>query len=478
MVDKIEEKAGPVGKTFKRNKISSPTIEDQDEERTPTPDASDVDSLSAQYLNASVMGMTTTTTTDNNNVSKDDISDQDYFKVDTGAAALRKEKEEAKKNEEEAEKKKEKEKAKKEKEKEKDKKEKEKEKKDTKKPAAKSKSKDEEEEEDSKPKRSSTKDKVSESPTTTSKKRKEYEKSTDKKSNKKKDDDDDDQEDEEEPPSKAQKSPDSTKSKTPARSRTSTSTTTATTTPTKSPKVKASRGVGNGKKKSEEDNEDDEMSAVEAEEEAEDRMATEEDDTLYKEIAFTSVDKDTQDALAGHMKLLGNAHVCEDVKDFTHLIVNGSVRTIKLMKAMASGLWILRKEWIEDSANKGEWLDESDYEASIDEFPGIKASREAHEKGSLLFDKKSFFIDGKVRTDKMTKTDKTMLIKALGGKISKEFDNCDICISTIYNPLLSKDKSIVSEDWLFQSITAYEMLPFKSYTVESPTKKKKKDDKE
>lgn len=46
----------------------------------------------------------------------------------------------------------------------------------------------------------------------------------------------------------------------------------------------------------------------------------------------------------------------------THLVSLEPLRTVNFLRALIRGLWILRYEWLVDSAKSGRWLPEEPYE--------------------------------------------------------------------------------------------------------------------
>lgn len=46
----------------------------------------------------------------------------------------------------------------------------------------------------------------------------------------------------------------------------------------------------------------------------------------------------------------------------THLVTLEPLRTVNFLRALIRGLWILRYDWLTDSATAGRWLPEEPYE--------------------------------------------------------------------------------------------------------------------
>ncbi len=87
----------------------------------------------------------------------------------------------------------------------------------------------------------------------------------------------------------------------------------------------------------------------------------------------------------------------------THIVVEAKpIRTLKVLEGMAKGLWIVKKDWIDSSIEKGKWLEEAPFEAKV--FAGVKASRDNASKGvKLLANTKFFFhkVNPKINRDEV-----------------------------------------------------------------------------
>ena len=66
---------------------------------------------------------------------------------------------------------------------------------------------------------------------------------------------------------------------------------------------------------------------------------------------------------------LGDGVLCESSAydpACTHMVVLDSLKVEKLLGALAAGIWLLRAEWVLDSADGGSWLPEGEYEIHAD----------------------------------------------------------------------------------------------------------------
>jgi len=166
----------------------------------------------------------------------------------------------------------------------------------------------------------------------------------------------------------------------------------------------------------------------------------------------------------------------------THVIIGKNDRTQKVLKGIASGSFLVKPKWVEDSKKSGEWLDEHGYEAD-DWFPGAKITRRMrrHKKKGLFEEKKFYLGKG---TDQLLKD----LIMLAGGKIIADGA---LSISTVDYHIGSAEqasramtnkesgKPIIEDKWLLDSLQKGEILDTSQYEIdtkkiEEEAKKKRK----
>lgn len=120
-----------------------------------------------------------------------------------------------------------------------------------------------------------------------------------------------------------------------------------------------------------------------------------------------------------------NAKIVNEFSDeITHLVTleakpNLTTRTLKYLKSLLTHKWLLKFDWIQDSLNNNELVDEDEYEllgitkqADID----LGAPKRSREKQTMLFENKKFLIDGKFKSG-LSKKDYEDLITIGGGEI-------------------------------------------------------------
>jgi len=139
----------------------------------------------------------------------------------------------------------------------------------------------------------------------------------------------------------------------------------------------------------------------------------------------------------------------------THLLVhkvNGKVlRTMKVLGAIANGLWIMDVSWLHASIEKGTWEEESKYETKF--FPGAILSRKIKAQGKEpLFKGLKFYINQTIAQ----KSEVQNLLSDSGGEIVRKFSDADICITGKQMQSDSQGKTaVVSEKWLYESLHNY-----------------------
>jgi hypothetical protein len=140
--------------------------------------------------------------------------------------------------------------------------------------------------------------------------------------------------------------------------------------------------------------------------------------------------------------------VVDDVDDnTTHLVLGKQERTLKVLKAIARGVWVVSFDWIEASNDANQWADEAKYEA-VKSFPGCRKAREcadAYKKSGsrdgLLFHGERFYVTGKTQPGPL---ELRPIIEKAGGTIVLSASSASIVIGgeritdkDISNPIVS-----------------------------------------
>jgi len=179
-------------------------------------------------------------------------------------------------------------------------------------------------------------------------------------------------------------------------------------------------------------------------------------DTPKKLLVFTGISPNERDDLLDRIEELQSTTVLEVMnKRVTHVIVGQERRTLKVVQAMAMGVWIVSKTWIDESFAAGKWLNEEPYQIQI--WKGTHKSKNR----SLLFTEKFYVHRKTIPAPKLLED----LLTICGGNIVTLPNYSDICISpTASLRGLSKlNIPVVHEMWVIESISQnkrLEVTPF------------------
>jgi len=162
----------------------------------------------------------------------------------------------------------------------------------------------------------------------------------------------------------------------------------------------------------------------------------------------TSCSDDTKEILTSAIKALGASSLVQELEPFTHLIMEQSTRTLKILFALARGAWILSPAWILTSLENGKWVDEEPFETKA--FTGASKSRKSREDGAggLLENAGSWLQNLRTQmatnisptehyglqiyvTENNTPSQEilTNLILTAGGKVVSNIESSDVCIA-------------------------------------------------
>ena len=93
-------------------------------------------------------------------------------------------------------------------------------------------------------------------------------------------------------------------------------------------------------------------------------------------IAMTMVEKEDRSLAQELSRRFGYLGYSGSVtSQTTHLVCGQNKRTINTLKAMLRGCWILSKDWLMQSLEEGNWLEEEDFEL-VDFSPAVRLLRE------------------------------------------------------------------------------------------------------
>jgi len=206
----------------------------------------------------------------------------------------------------------------------------------------------------------------------------------------------------------------------------------------------------------------------------------------------------------------------------THLVLAEPKRTMKLLRAVARGAWVLTPDWVTASAEAGRWVDEAPYET--EHFPGAKRAREAMHPGGTaagtgaagaaadsltggggisgrgrcagagggalqggctsIVSRKSLLLNGmricvQERSAPPSAAELKALVTAAGGELAPRAKGAAVVISSGGSgvgaggpggkgrrggsAMAGKDAEVVKETWLMQAIADYAVPPFYDY---------------
>ena len=159
-------------------------------------------------------------------------------------------------------------------------------------------------------------------------------------------------------------------------------------------------------------------------------------------------------------------------ENVTHLILGEKKRTLKVLYAIAAGIWILKPDWLMDSVVFEKYQPEEKYEAS-DWFPGCKIARLERKAGRGLFDNKKIYLH---RNTEVPRDDLEAIITAAGGILCKPKD-CSVCVSDqVVTADIPDGTSCVSSDWILDSLEKGKILGYDEYIIEEVDGEEEKDD--
>lgn len=146
-------------------------------------------------------------------------------------------------------------------------------------------------------------------------------------------------------------------------------------------------------------------------------------------------------------------------------------RTVKYILGILYHCWILDYQWLVDSLSKKMWVDESQYEVMMDQY-GIKnGPMLSRTKRDNLFEGYSFYLASPFN-EFPSKKEMKLIIKAAGGKIVTTVDKS--CIILVHEKedipwkveqLTGKNRSLISHQWIIDSISGYQIRLQSMYTI-------------
>jgi len=162
----------------------------------------------------------------------------------------------------------------------------------------------------------------------------------------------------------------------------------------------------------------------------------------------------------------------------SHVVVAKAERTLKVMQAIARGIFVVKPEWITESKKQSKWLDPAKFEAS-DWFPGAKKLRTNRlaDKPLLLADKRIYI----GTATGLSPRDLASLVQYSGGQIVSTVPQADIVIGgkrpkrqvvVADGQLLAGEAPVVKEEWLFDALSKGKLPDTDDYVIEIDTEVK------
>jgi len=143
------------------------------------------------------------------------------------------------------------------------------------------------------------------------------------------------------------------------------------------------------------------------------------------------------------------------------LVTGDSRRTLKVLRALAVGCWIVTPEWASNSLDREEWQNLEDYERK-DAFPGARLARMAAKReGSQFLSHYQFYVQGESLAPQPK--DLKELIKAAGGHIANTLSRASHCI--LGHEANVKHDNKISPTWLFDSLEQHREQNIDDYRI-------------
>ncbi|CAO3613045.1 unnamed protein product [Mucor hiemalis] len=172
-------------------------------------------------------------------------------------------------------------------------------------------------------------------------------------------------------------------------------------------------------------------------------------------IVLTSMTLGIRKKCEEAIQKLGSFELATDVtENTTHVLVGAQRRTKTVTLGLLRGAWMLKPDWLFDSLSKNQAVSEKEYEL-LEWYPRAPLARQ---KIPLL---------PSTTLIKVTSSSSGVefieeLIKLAGGHLARTYDQANIIISD--EPIKGKDKVVVSDKWLFDSIEQWKYLSTEAYS--------------
>ncbi|CAO1322651.1 unnamed protein product [Diamesa tonsa] len=160
-----------------------------------------------------------------------------------------------------------------------------------------------------------------------------------------------------------------------------------------------------------------------------------------KYIVSTSLTPAEQETLKEAVKRFGGKIQSKVDEKTTHVISGNGNRTMTLLRGFARGAYVLQKTWVEDSLDRGHWLDNGYSFYVFKEWPKMQIIERKHSVNTyvnLLFHKMTpFYIHPKGDVGKINEYTEELIVLC-GGSITKNIMNCRYIITEYYHENVPK----------------------------------------
>ncbi|XP_023216979.1 microcephalin-like isoform X2 [Centruroides sculpturatus] len=195
------------------------------------------------------------------------------------------------------------------------------------------------------------------------------------------------------------------------------------------------------------------------------------DSVSSRSLVLTGFQQRDQETLIPIAKSLGGFCIIPQVNDTTtHVICADNRRTLNVLFGIVRGCWLLSSDWVFESMESGNWLNEEPYELS-ETFPAArvnrmqKASKGAAYQSHLFQHLGNIFVSAYCAPEYNKLTE---LITLTGGKIITSFQKCQTVVGPMKHCDESKNRNIlhIKEKWILDCISQHKVLPYDSYKYE------------
>jgi hypothetical protein len=185
-------------------------------------------------------------------------------------------------------------------------------------------------------------------------------------------------------------------------------------------------------------------------------------------IVTTSCKKEDIDLVRQLANLLGGLRPSTNVSPGTsHVICGDNRRTLNILKGVALGCWVLRRDWLFACLEAERWVDEEPYEM-VEFSPAVKKCRVerqafgwTHYKSELFKDSGTIYVD-RISCQAPAK-DLVQLCEMAGGTTVKLARVADVVVGAGAEDT-NKNYVHVDEKWILDSIQKNVALPIEDYT--------------